>query len=110
MVAAMLHAERVGDVDVAAPPGTATAAANWDGGCRGPRHPTAGRAMAIYRAGCKRLIYRLKIVRWSSGMISAQIAKRFWPTGSRLIGYYCAVLLCVMLHAHAAVSPQRAGY
>ena len=53
MVAAMLHAERVGDVDVAAPPGTATAAANWDGGCRGPRHPTAGRAMAIYRAGCK---------------------------------------------------------
>ena len=53
MVAAMLHAERVGDADVAAPPGTAAAAANWDGGCRGPRHPTAGRAMAIYRAGCK---------------------------------------------------------
>ena len=43
-------------------------------------------------------------------MISAHIAKRFWPTRSRLIGYCCAVLLCVMLHAHAAVSPQRAGY
>ena len=43
-------------------------------------------------------------------MISAHIAKRFWPTGSRLIGCCCAVLLCVMLHAHAAVSPQRAGY
>jgi len=47
MVAAMLHAERVGDVDVAAPPGTATAAANWDGGCcgtivwHGPKHGTA---------------------------------------------------------------------
>jgi len=37
VVAARLHAERVGDADVAAPPGTATAAANWDGGCRGTR-------------------------------------------------------------------------
>ena len=51
--AAGLDAERVRDADVAAPPGTATAAANWDGGCRGPQHPTAGCAMAIYRAGCK---------------------------------------------------------